>query len=56
MYVYFFRKQKLSAINASIKKKKECEQKALNVVIELIDGGLEKNVLLEKVKLKFCLY
>ncbi|VVC32559.1 Protein of unknown function DUF408 [Cinara cedri] len=37
--------------NALIKKKKECEKKALNIVIELIDGKLEENVLLEKLHL-----
>lgn len=43
------RKQKLHML----KKKKECEKKALNIVIELVDGGLEEDDLLYKVNLYF---
>lgn len=32
----------------TLKKKKECEKKALNIVVELIDGGLEEADLLNK--------
>jgi len=48
--IVIFRKPKLVTV---IKKKKECEKKALNIVVELIDGGLEENVLLHKVKYKY---
>lgn len=35
---------------AELKKKKECEKKALKIVDELIDGGLTENILFDKVK------
>jgi len=34
-----------------LKRKKECEKKALDIVVELIDGGLEEVDLLNKVDL-----
>jgi len=35
---------------AELKKKKECKKKALNIVVELIDGELEEDVLLHKLR------
>lgn len=49
VFMQFFRKAKILQTE---KKKRECEKKALNLVIELIDGGLEEEVLLDKV----CVY
>lgn len=45
IYVSFRKTQLLQ----TLKKKKECEKKALDIVIELIDGGLEEHTLLNKV-------
>ncbi|XP_001950425.1 putative RNA polymerase II subunit B1 CTD phosphatase RPAP2 homolog [Acyrthosiphon pisum] len=43
------KKEQLSKnILETLKKKKECEKKALDIVIELIDGGLEEADLLNK--------
>jgi len=49
MFYYIFRSSKKLA--ESLKIKKECEKKALDIVIELIDGGLEESELLNKVEL-----
>lgn len=39
-----------SKLIAELKKKKECEKKALKIVDELIDGGMTEDVLFDKVK------
>jgi len=49
IFYYVYRSSK--KLLETLKIKKECEKKALDIVVELIDGGLEEHVLLNKVKL-----
>lgn len=49
-YTYINTFSRKSKFLKTLKKKKECESKALEIVIELIDGGLNKDVLLNKVR------
>jgi hypothetical protein len=49
-YVYYVYRSSKKLLE-TLKIKKECEKKALDIVVELIDGGLEEHVLLNKVKL-----
>lgn len=51
MLYYNFRSSK--DLLDTLKMKKECEKKALNIVVELIDGGLNEADLLNKVKFKY---
>lgn len=51
MFSYISRSSK--NILETLKIKKECEKKALEIVVELIDGGLEEADLLNKVELEY---